>query len=370
MAPTKEDEIKAIEDEIFKTQKNKNTEHHIGKLKAKMARLKEDIEKQKSSGGGKGKGFSVKKSGDATVGIVGFPSVGKSTLLNQITDADSKVGDYDFTTLETIPGMMKYKSAYIQLLDLPGMITGAAQGRGKGREILSAVRSVDLLLLMIDTRQRNQLDIIEKELFTAGLRVNKRPPNVVVRKTNHGGILVNTTLKLTRIDDVLIKTIASEFVINADITIREDLTEDQLIDVFTQNRIYVPALIVLNKTDLFDQTYLNQAVNSLKKQGWMVLAISAKNKKGLDELKEAVYKGLKFIRIYLKPMGKDPDYKEPMILREGAKVETICVRLHRTFKEKFRYAQIWGSSAKHTGQRVGLDHLLKDQDVVTIVLKK
>jgi ribosome-interacting GTPase 1 len=119
-----EQQIKAIEDEIFKTQKNKATEHHIGKLKAKMARLREEADRRKSAGA-KGKGFSIKKSGDATVGIVGFPSIGKSTLLNQLTAADSKVGEYDFTTLEAIPGMMKYKGAEIQLLDMPGLIVGA-----------------------------------------------------------------------------------------------------------------------------------------------------------------------------------------------------------------------------------------------------
>ena len=59
-------QIKNIEDEIFDTQKNKATEHHIGKLKAKLARLREDVEKRKSAGV-KGKGFAVKKSGDATV---------------------------------------------------------------------------------------------------------------------------------------------------------------------------------------------------------------------------------------------------------------------------------------------------------------
>ena len=59
-----EEQIKKIEDEIFNTQKNKATEHHIGKLKAKIARLKQEVDKRKSTGV-KGKGFSIKKQGDA-----------------------------------------------------------------------------------------------------------------------------------------------------------------------------------------------------------------------------------------------------------------------------------------------------------------
>ncbi len=364
-----EQQIKAIEDEIFKTQKNKATEHHIGKLKAKMARLRELSEKRKSTGG-KGKGFSVKKTGDATVGIVGFPSVGKSTLLNQFTAADSKVGEYDFTTLEAIPGMMKYKGAEIQILDLPGLIVGASKGKGRGREVISAVRSVDLLLLMIDAFNLHQIDLIEQELHIAGVRLNQKKPDVVISKKSYGGITVNTTVPLTHLSELVIKSIASEFVINADVTLREDLNEDQLIDAFTQNRVYISALVAINKTDLVPSDILQSAITTLHQKRWDVCAISAKNKENLDHLKEQIFLHLRLIRIYMKPVGKKADYVQPMILREGQTVADACRHIHRDFYRNFRYASVWGPSAKHSGQKVGLEHVLKDQDVLTIVVTK
>lgn len=364
-----EKQIKEIEDEIFKTQKNKNTEHHIGKLKAKLAQLRDTLEKRKSSGV-KGKGFSVKKSGDATVGLIGFPSVGKSTLLNQLTDAKSRVGDYDFTTLTTIPGMMKYNGADIQFLDLPGLITGASQGKGRGREILSAVRNVDMILLMIDGQHLEHLNVMEKELYTASLRINQKKPDVVVAKRGHGGIIFNSTTKLTRLNENVIKAISSEYVINADITIREDITEDQLIDVFIGNRIYVPALVIINKKDLLSGQELQIKMENIKRKGWDVLAISARDRSGLEDLKRMIFLKLNLIRVYMKPIGKQTDYNEPMILRNGDKIEDACKKLHRDFKRKFRYATVSGPSVKHTIQKVGLEHVLKDSDVLTIVTQK
>ena len=126
--------IAEIEVEMARTQKNKATEGHLGLLKAKMAKLKREIidNAAKAAGGG-GEGFDVSKSGDARVGLIGFPSVGKSTLLNKLTGTFSEVADYEFTTLTCIPGVYKYKGSKIQLLDLPGIIEGAKDGKGRGK---------------------------------------------------------------------------------------------------------------------------------------------------------------------------------------------------------------------------------------------
>ena len=365
-----EKQIKEIEDEIFNTQKNKATEHHIGKLKAKLAKLKADIEKRKSAGA-KGKGFAVKKSGDATVGLIGYPNIGKSTLLNQITDAKSRVGDYDFTTLDAIPGMMKYKGAKIQILDLPGLIAGASDGKGRGKEVVSAIRNVDLILFMIDAQlEYDDIELMNQELYKAGIRLNQKKPDIVIKKTGKGGINVTSTTKLTFLDESLIKSISSEYLINADIVVRENINEDQLIDVFVSNRIYVPGIVVINKIDLVSEKELQKKINSIKQRGWKTVAISALNGFGLNRLKETIFSELNFICIYMKPVGKQVDLNEPLILMKDATVENACNKLHRDFKRKFRYASISGPSAKHDVQKVGLDHVLKDGDILTIIISR
>ncbi|KAJ1676310.1 GTP-binding protein rbg1, partial [Spiromyces aspiralis] len=99
--------IKEIEAEMARTQKNKATSYHLGVLKAKLAKLKRELlTPSKSGGGGEGVGFDVAKTGVARVGFVGFPSVGKSTLMSKITGTHSEVGAYEFTTLTTVPGVI------------------------------------------------------------------------------------------------------------------------------------------------------------------------------------------------------------------------------------------------------------------------
>jgi len=362
--------IKEIEEEILKTQKNKATEHHIGKLKAKLAKLREEL-KEKKSGKGGGKGFSIKKSGDATVGMVGFPSVGKSTLLNCLTSAESKVGDYDFTTLEIIPGMMEYKGAKIQILDLPGLIVGASEGKGRGREILSALRTVDLLMIVVDAQNaEHQLDVIEKELHAIGVRCNQKKPDVQIKKKGEGGIRIFKTVELPNLSDETIKAIASEYTVNADITIRDKIDEEQLIDVFMGNCVYMPCFVVINKKDVVESEILKDMRDRIASKGWISIAISALKNEGIEEIREIIFSQLKLIRVYLKPQGGEPDYNQPMILRKGETIATICRRLHRDFERKFRYALVWGSSVKYPGQKVGLGHMPRDEDVVTIVIER
>lgn len=359
------EQIKLIEEELKKTIYNKATSHHIGRLKARLAKLHDEVEK-KSSNTTNSDGYSVKKSGDATVTLVGFPSVGKSTLLNKLTNANSEVGSYEFTTLSVVPGIMEYKNASIQILDVPGLVKGASSGKGRGKEVITVIRNSDLILFLLDVFHEYHLDILKEELYKSGIRIDQKKPDIVIKKRDRGGIQINSTIELS-LDFDTIKSVLDEYKIhNATVLIREDIKVDQLIDVISNNRSYIPSIVVINKIDL---AYDN-IVEKLKVKYPNSLFISANDKKNLDLLKEKIYNKLKFIRIYLKPQGKQADLNEPLIVLDGTTIKQICDHLHRDFTKKFRFAYIWGLSAKHPGQRVGLDHKLMDKDIVTIIIQK
>ena len=360
-----EEDIRAIEEEISKTKYNKATEGHIGRLKSKVARLRDEVQKRASSKSG-GEGFSVKKSGDASVVLVGFPSVGKSTLLNSLTGAESAVAAYEFTTLDVVPGAMEHKGATIQVLDVPGLVRGAASGRGRGKEVIAVIRNADLAVILLDVFQLVHYDVLLQELYEAGIRVNSRPPDITIKKKARGGVNISSTVDLSLGEDT-IKTILGEYRIhNANVLIREDISIDQLIDAVLENRKYLPGIVVINKIDLADE----YALRACKEKFPDAVMVSADKKVHIEELKDRLFENLGFIRIFMKPQGKAADMEEAMIIRYGATIGDVCDKLHRDFRKRFRYAQIWGTSAKHEGQRAGLDHIMDDNDVLTLVMRR
>ncbi len=360
-----EQRIRELEEELRNTPYNKATQHHIGLLKAKIAKLKEKLEKSESKRSG-GRSFAVKKQGDATVILLGPPSVGKSTLLNALTNAESEVGAYEFTTLTVIPGMLVHRGARIQLVDIPGIIGGAHSGKGRGREILSFVRSADLLLIMGENTE--QIREVLGEVQRAGVRVNKVPPDVVIKKTQRGGINVSFAIKPTKIDESLVKEIMREYGYhNADVVIRQDVNVDEFIDALRAESIkYVPGVFVITKVD----KKLDSEIEQIKKEFPEAIFISAETGKGLDELKDRIVDALQLVRVYTKKVGEDPNYDEPLILKSDSTVADACRKIHKDFLRKFQFARVWGPSVKFPGQRVGLDHVLKDGDVLELHIER
>jgi len=360
--------IAEIESEMARTQKNKATSHHLGSLKAKLAKLRRELIEPKGGGAAKpGDGFDVAKTGDARIGFVGFPSVGKSTLLSNLAGVYSEVAAYEFTTLTTVPGVIRYKGAKIQLLDLPGIIEGAKDGKGRGKQVIAVARTCNLILLVLDVlKPLHHKKLIEKELEGFGIRLNKNPPNISLRRKEKGGINLTTTCAQSTLDSDYVKTILGEYrICNADITLREDVTEDDLIDVIEGNRVYVPCIYVLNK---IDQISIEE-LDILYKVPHTV-PISAHHKWNFDDLLEKLWTYLALVRIYTKPKGQLPDYTAPVVLQESrTTVEDFCNQIHKSIMKQFKNALVWGGSVKHQPQKVGREHELMDEDVVQIIKK-
>lgn len=364
---TIEEQIKELEDEIAKTKYNKATESHVGKLKAKIAKLTAEDEKRKSSKGST-KGFYVKKAGNATVALVGFPSVGKSTLLNQLTGAKSEVAAYHFTTLDVVPGVLEYNHAKIQILDMPGLIKDASRGKGRGREVIAAARSADVILLVVDIFNPN-MNVLLKELYNAAIRLNQNRPDVVITGSSQGGITVMPTVKLTRISvDTIKDMVAAYGHINATVVVREDIDVEQMLDVLSGNRVYIKCIMAINKIDLAKPGQLESVQKMHEK--YVNVPVSAATGYGMEDLKAALYDTIEMIRIYLKPQGQEADMEEPLIVKRGNTVGEVCEVIHRDFKNNFRYAMVWGKSAKFPGQTVGMDHIVEDEDILCIIVRR
>lgn len=204
----------------------------MGQLRSKVAKLQRELIAPPSSGGGGGSGFDVARTGIASVGFIGFPSVGKSTLMSGLTGTTSEAAAYEFTTLTTVPGTMDIHGAKLQILDLPGIIEGAKDGKGRGRQVIAVARTCNMIFMVLDVcKPLADKAKLEKELYGVGIRLNQNPPNISVKKKDKGGIAVSHTVPLTQIDSDVVKAVLSEYKISsADVMFREDATVEDLIE--------------------------------------------------------------------------------------------------------------------------------------------
>ncbi|KAL8118802.1 hypothetical protein AgCh_016338 [Apium graveolens] len=321
-------------------------EYHLGQLKAKIAKLRTQLLEPPKGTSGAGEGFEVTKFGHGRVALIGFPSVGKSTLLTLLTGTHSEAASYEFTTLTCIPGIIHYNDTKIQLLDLPGIIEGASEGKGRGRQVIAVSKSSDIVLMVLNASKQ-----------------------IYFKKKKTGGISFNSTAQLTHVDEKLCYQILHEYKIhNAEILFREDATVDDLIDVIEGNRKYMKCIYVYNKIDVVgidDVDKLARQPNSI--------VISCNLKLNLDRLLAKMWDEMGLVRVYSKLQGQQPDYTDPCVLssdRGGCTVEAFCNHLHRNLVKQVKYVLVWGRSAKHSPQTCGLSHVLEDEDLVQVVKNK
>lgn len=220
--------------------------------------------------------------------------------------------------------------------------------------------------MMLDATKPNvHRELLERELESVGIRLNKAKPNIYFKQKKGGGLSYNSTCTMSRCNEKMVQTILHSFkIFNAEVLFREDCTEDDFIDVVTANRVYLPCVYVYNK---IDQIAIEE-VDRLARQSNSVV-VSCNMQLNLDYLLESLWEELRLIRVYTKKPGQPPDFDDGLILRRGVTVEHVCHAIHRTLAPQFKYALVWGTSTKYSPQRVGIAHTMNDEDVIQIVKK-
>lgn len=161
-----------------------------------------------------------------------------------------------------------------------------------------------------------------------GIRLNRNPPQITITPTKFGGVKLNSTKKLTHLNEKIVKNILSEYKMhNADVLVYDDSTVDDLIDIIEGNRKYIKCLYCYNKID----TISMEEVNMIAQQPDTVV-ISCNMKLNFDGLLEKIWEKLDLVRVYTKKPNQQPDFNDPIVLtndRNGCSVKSVCEQIHR-----------------------------------------
>jgi ribosome-interacting GTPase 1 len=307
-ATSAEEKIALIEEMLRVIPKHKGTEHLIGDLRSRLAKLRTAPQSKKGPSHHEST-FRVSKEGAGQVVIVGLPNAGKSALVAALTNATPEVADYPYTTWEPTPGMMMVQDIPVQLVDTPPLNPDHVEG-----ELMDLIHRADLIVLMVDL----QADPLRQAETCIALLEEHRIP---------------------------LRARAAE---------GEDVGPTP-----------IPFLVVANKNDDESTDEDVQILRELLEVEWPIVSLSATNGRNMETFQRAVVDQLDVIRVYAKPPGKPPDLRAPFIMKRGSTVGDVAEKIHRTFLETFKWARIWGSG-EFDGQVVSRDHVVQDGDVVEL----
>ena len=307
LAKNPAEKIVALEEMLAIMPKHKGTDHLRAELRRRIAKLTQALDKKSAT---QRATMVIEKEGAAQVAVIGMPNSGKSQLVSSITNASPTVAEYPFTTHTARPGMMEFENIKIQLIDTPPLAFQPIEFW-----LPPMLRRAGALLVIVDLSDASlgQLETIISQL--EGMRIG----------------------------------------------IGDRKALDEAGRVLTQKK----ALIIGNKVDLDNASESYTTLHNKYKQQFPVIAISARQGVGLEELRLKIYQMLDIIRVYTKAPGEKPDFADPIILDRGSTLEDAAASVHKDFRAKLKYARIWGSG-KHDGVMVKRDHILQDGDVIEL----
>ena len=128
--------------------------------------------------------IAVRREGAAQIALVGPPNVGKSSILQALSEIQIKTGDYPFTTLRPVPALTRVQGVLLQLVEIPGLIGGASDDRGGGRALLGVLRSADAIVYCARAGYpAEELETVRDEVEIAGI---DKPAILAVTRADEG----------------------------------------------------------------------------------------------------------------------------------------------------------------------------------------
>lgn len=365
-----EDRLRLMGEFLSLVPKHKGTDRMCSQIKRQMSLLRQEIEEKKRAAKRRSApSYFIEKAGAAQVAIVGPTNVGRSSLLRAVTNSAVEVGPWPFATRVPTPGMLPYKDIQFQLVEAPPIVEGSSEGRADGFQVLSLARNADALMIMVDLTDDpggNYL-MVKEELENSRILTVEPEGEVEITRRGHGSdiqFVWEGTLVGCSTEEVV--GLLSEYKIrSALVRVRGRVTIDVVEDAVFGNAVYRPTIVIANKADLVaDESVVESVRESAKPLD--VLAISAEKTPGLSELLGSrLFDLLGIIRVYTKQPGEEPA-REPIVARSRITVGELAKMIHSDFYVRFRYARLWGPSAKFDSERVGLERELSDGDVVQL----
>jgi len=310
-ARTDEERLECLQEMLRVIPKHKGTDHLQGDLKKRISELRRDISDSRTKRRRRGPSHAIRHEGAGQVVLVGSPNVGKSQIVDAVTNATPEVAPYPYTTQKALPSMMPYEDVLVQLVDLPPITAAHTEPW-----VYEIVRAASAMVIVADCTARYPVRDIK------------------------------TTLELLAAAHV----------------VPEDPANEDLHDIFLVEK---PARIVLNKVDSDDDEELVALVQELYDGPLPITAVSGKTGRGRDRFRQDVYDLLEVIRIYSKIPGKKADRSQPYTLPRGSLLAGFARTVHKDFSEQLKYARVWGG-ARHDGQTVPRDYILQDKDIIEL----
>ncbi len=370
-AKTPEEKLQKLKEFYALIPKHKGTEKMEKFIKRRMAELREEIERRRTSKKSKGPSLMVEKRGAAQMVLIGFTNSGRSTILSTLTNARVEISPNPFTTIRPVEGMMEFKGAQIQIVEAPPIIP-QAQG-GPTNLSVALAGNADILGIVISSTEDpiNQLGELMSFLESRGIVLERPSGRVRIRRSRAAPtiIIVNKGRILDGNERDIKEILRSYGIERAWVEIEGRVTLEDVEEAVFGEKKYKPFIIFLTKMDLTgDDSLLREVEARYGEKALAVISFPTKLPSN-DEMGEMILRELGLIRVFTKARNEKEPSKKAVILERGSTVLDLARFIHQSFKERFRYAKVWSSRLPYSPMKVGADFVLEDGDVVEIVVR-